>query len=351
MSVIIETGEAKTDQAFGFVLTPEFAGREFNIWKSDAAKSFVKIGAVKPKNGRLDLVLSKDAIFSLTTTTGQRKGDESIGILNPSAFPIPYEDDFEGYAAEASPRYTQDQAGVFEVLPKGGGMALRQVIPAVGIEWHFHLNSEPATLIGDPDMTDYEAAVDVMLEAPGQTAVIYGRVSKVIQHQVQPPMGYWLRVGTDGHWTLGKNMDLLLLDKIDIDKTWPALRYSFSDHTKNARIFPYAEIMAIDKSILEALPGVAAFLAGDKDPKTLNLGVHFDGSFYLYRDFILGSGMCEFKTGVWNTLRIRCRGDRIMAYVNETPTGAVTDSTYPRGLAGFGCGWHTAWFDNLSIKL
>jgi O-glycosyl hydrolase len=351
MSLIVETGEAKADQAIGLALAPAFAGRDFFIWKSDAAKSFVKVGLVKPKNGRIDIVLSKDAIFSLTTTTGQRKGDEGLAPLNPSAFPVPYEDDFEGYAAEALPRYTQDQAGVFEVQPQGGGMALKQVIPAVGIEWHFHLNSEPVTLIGDPDMTDYEAAVDVMLESPRQTATIYGRISKVIQHQIQPPMGYWLRVGTDGRWTLGKNMDLLLLDKIDIDKTWPALRYSFSDHTKNARVFPYAEIMTLDKSILEALPGVAAFLAADKDPKTLNLAVHFDGSFYLYRDYVLASGTCAFKPGVWNTLRIRCRGDRISAYVNETPTGIVTDSTYPRGPAGFGCGWHTAWFDNLSIKL
>ncbi len=228
-------------------------------------------------------------------------------------------------------------------------MALKQVVPSMGIEWHFHLNSEPVSLLGDMEMADYDMTIDVLLDAPKQSASVYGRVGKVIQHQVQPPMGYWLRVDGEGRWTMGKNMDLLLLDRIDIDKVWPDLRFSFSDHTKNVRIFGYEEIKALDKTLLEALPGVAAFLAKDADPKTLKLGVHYDGSFYLYRDYVLGSGLTTLRLGEWNTLRIRCRGDRMTGFVNGMSVGSFSDATYARGLAGFGCGWHTAWFDNLAI--
>jgi len=273
-----------------------------------------------------------------------------LPIPKPAAFPLPYTDDFEGYEPESLPRYTQDQAGVFEVQPWGRGKALKQVVPSLGIEWPFHLNSEPVTIIGDPQMTDYEVSIDALLVAPYQSASVYGRIAKVIQHQIQPPMSYWLRVEADGNWTLGKNEDLLLLNRIEIDKVWPALKYSFSDHTRNARIFPYEEWVRLDKSILDALPGVREFLAKDMDPKTLNLGVHFDGTFYFFRDHILGRGKAEFKTGAWNTLKLRCEGTRISGFINGRMVGEFMDDKYPRGLAGFGCGRHPAWFDNLSIR-
>jgi hypothetical protein len=349
VSIFIETGEAKADLEVALAIDPRFAERDFHVWQSTPARQFVRVKTAKPKNGVLALAIAKDSIVTVSTTTGQRKGDEGIEMLAPGPFPVPYEDDFEAYGADVLPHYTQDQAGVFEVQAKGGGMALKQAVPSTGIEWHFHLNSEPVTLLGDMEMADYDMTIDVLLDAPKQSASVYGRVTKVIQHQVQPPMGYWLRVDGEGRWTMGKNMDLLLLDRIDIDKAWPALRYSFSDHTKNVRIFNYDEIQALDRTLLASLPGVAAFLAKDSDPKTLKLGVHYDGSFYLYRDYVLGSGLTTFKLGEWNTLRIRCRGDRMTGFVNGMSIGSFSDATYARGLAGFGCGRHTAWFDNLAI--
>jgi galactosylceramidase len=350
LTFVIETAEAKADQNLVIETGERFSGRDFFLWKSDPAALFVRVKTLRPRDGKISLVVAKNSIHTLTTTRGQRKGDESLLIPPPAAFPLPYADDFEGYAPESQPRYTQDQAGVFEVQPWGTGQALKQVVPAMGIEWHFHLNSEPVTILGDPQMTDTEASIDVLLDAPHQTASVYGRVSKVIQHQIQPPMAYWLKVRADGSWTMGKNQDLLLLDRIDIDKVWPALRYTFSDHTRNARVFSFEEFIKLDDSILDALPGVRGFLAKDADPGSLNLGVHFDGSFYLYRDHILSRGKTEFKTGEWNTLKIRCRGRRISGFINGRQVGEFCDETYPRGLAGFGCGWHQAWFDNFSLS-
>jgi galactosylceramidase len=353
LSMIIETTDAKTDQKLSIdVGGGTFADREFHLWKSDPAAQFVRTKSLKPRRGKIDLEISRNSIYTLTTTEGQRKGDETLPIPLPAAFPVPYADDFEGYEFEALPLYTQDQAGVFEVrpLPRNGGKALRQVVPSMGIEWHFHLNSDPVTIIGDPQMGDYEVSIDTLLDGPRDSASVYGRIAKVVQHQIQPPMSYWLRVEADGSWTMGKNEDLLLLNRIDLDKSWPGLKYAFSDHTRNARIFGYDEFIRLDESVLDALPGVRDFLAKDSNPKTLKLGVHFDGSFYLFRSHILGRGKIGFKPGEWNNLKLRCQGKTISGFVNGQKAGEFADETYPRGLAGFGCGWHTAWFDNLSIR-
>jgi galactosylceramidase len=61
--------------------------------------------------------LEPGCIYSLTTTTGQRKG--KTGIPPPAEFPTPYHDDFEGYAAGKMPKYFADQSGPMAVRACG----------------------------------------------------------------------------------------------------------------------------------------------------------------------------------------------------------------------------------------
>ena len=193
-----------------------FAEREFFLWKSDPEAQFVRVENLKPHQGKITLALARNSIYTLTTTQGQRKGDPRLLHPRPAAFPFLTSTISKPRAGIPARVFTQDQAGVFEVQPWGRGKALKQAVPAMGIEWHFHLNSEPVTIIGDPQMTDYEVAIDVRLDAP-QSASVYGRIAKVVQHQIQPPMSYWLRVEADGDGPSARTEDLLLLDRIDID--------------------------------------------------------------------------------------------------------------------------------------
>jgi hypothetical protein len=171
----------------------------------------------------------------------------------------------------------------------------------------------------------------------------------VSQVTIEPPHGYWFRVGADGYWVLGKNGPLVLQDRIDLAKEWPLLKPSFPDHTRNFRIFSLAEIEKLDPAILDALRGLRDLIAQDPKPETLNLVVNFDGFFYVYRDTYLKEGVVNFPVGQWNNLKMKFEGDKIFIYVNGLMVARTTDPEYKSGLAGFGCGWHTAEFDNLEI--
>ncbi len=62
------------------------------------------------------ITLNPNCIYSLTTTTGQRKGIASSPP--PSPFPLPYREGFEGYRLNATPRYLSDMGGAFEVVAR-----------------------------------------------------------------------------------------------------------------------------------------------------------------------------------------------------------------------------------------
>lgn len=62
------------------------------------------------------------------------------------------------------------------------------------------------------------------------------------------------------------------------------------------------------------------------------------------------SGKVSFSTSSWHRLRMRCEMRDIKAWVDQTPVVDFTDDACVSGIVGFGCGWHTALFDNLSIN-
>lgn len=357
ISMIIETSESKTDQDLVFSFNTRWASRDYYLWKSDSAKQFAMTRKIRPSSGEIRLMLQKGCIFTLTTCTGDGAGAARIEAIKripkAKAFPVPYTDNFESYTDESLPKYSQDQAGVFEVNPgersQNRNKILRQAVPGMGIEWHYHLNPQPYTILGDQNMRDYSVGIDVRLEKEEQFATIMGRIIKVSQVTVEPPHGYWFRVGTNGHWILGKTGPLVLQDRLDLAKSWPLLRLSFPDHTRNFRIFNISEIEKLDPPILDALNGVRQLIQSDPKPETLNLVVNFDGFFYVYRDNFLQEGDAVFPAGQWNNLKMRFQGDRIFIYVNGLLVVRTSDPDYKYGMAGFGCGWHTAEFDNLEI--
>jgi galactosylceramidase len=116
VSVIIETVEALDDESVTFNLIGNYANKQFYLWKTDSVNYFtVQHNIIKPSNGSLTLTLDKGAIYTLTTTTGQKKGNEDLGIPKAANFHLPYYDDFESYEVDKLPRYTSDISGVFEV--------------------------------------------------------------------------------------------------------------------------------------------------------------------------------------------------------------------------------------------
>ena len=262
---------------------------------------------------------------------------------------MPYSDDFESYTSEVLPRYTQDQSGVFEVKQEAGNKVLRQVAPEKGIEWHFRLNPDPVTILGDTLMTNYSVSIDVKLEKPNEYAAVYGRIGKVIQTNIEPPYSYWFRVKGDGTWQLGKTEAVLKQGSINLQESWPLLQLSFNDHTRNAVRFIYQDINDMDTKTQNLFPGLKPILSAETDPESVGLVVYRDGNYYICRENILKSGQASFDLSTWNNLKMKMKGNQISAFLNRQLITTITDNSYSHGLAGFGCGWHEAGFDNLLI--
>ena len=351
LSIIVETVDAKEGETLELNLIGGFSEKKFTVWRTDEVNHFVKLPLeIEPRNGKLSIHLDKGAIYSITTTTGQRKGDASLIIPEKKNFPLPYADDFESYEPDKLPRYTSDIAGCFEVAHQNGNKVLRQVSPSKGIEWLGSLNAEPFTIIGDMAMSDYSVAFDVKLASEKESASVMGRIPNIKQNQVIEPSGYVLKVGGDGKFRLLMTLPEIKNGKSEFRKTWAESNRFFTNHTKNSKIFTYDEIKNWPDERLDLFEGARKLFTEDEEKEDLLLILFSAGVYQIYKQKSLASGEVDFDLTNWNRLELSFSGETITGYVNGKKSCQVTDSTYKTGLAGIGAGWHTAIFDNLSIK-
>jgi galactosylceramidase len=103
----------------------------------------------------------------------------------------------------------------------------------------------------------------------------------------------------------------------------------------------YASVMGrIEKVIQTNVPPVGYWLKVDHQ-----------GAWTLFRHKDeIAKGKTSFSTDKWHRLGLKFQGNRITAMVDGKAVGTATDSTYKRGLAGLGCGWHFSYFDNFTIR-
>jgi alpha-galactosidase len=171
-----------------------------HVWRSNERSQFDRMDDLPLNSDSFTLRVEPESVYSLTTTTGQQKGHSESP---PSVeFPLPYADDFESSTAGKYARYFSDQGGVFEVCRRsdGLGQALRQTVAGRNIDWPFHPTPEPYSLIGSRNWRNYAVSCDARVETAGRVSV-WGRV--VLSPQsADPAKGYWLSIGTDGHWAL-----------------------------------------------------------------------------------------------------------------------------------------------------
>ena len=173
-------------------------------WISTEQEQFVHSGKLEPKEGRFALEIPPWSVISLTTTTGQQKGQPKHPIPQDSALPLPYSEDFESYAVGADARYTHSVAGYFEVASMPGeSKTLRQAVPAKGLTWAIPKDNYPCVVIGDVRWNDYEVSSDARLEGGGDMA-LWARVTSFRDHGLA---GYYLRVDHKGQWELGAAMN------------------------------------------------------------------------------------------------------------------------------------------------
>ena len=169
-------------------------------WVTTESAQFEKVATVRPSGGKFTLGLAPWSICSLTTTTGQQKGQPKRPIPQDKVLALPYQDDFESYRIGADARYTHSIAGYFEVAQvTGETKTLRQAVPAKGLTWAIPKDNYPCVVIGDVRWNDYEVSSDARLEGKGWIA-LWARVARFRDHGLA---GYYLRVDQEGKWEIG----------------------------------------------------------------------------------------------------------------------------------------------------
>ena len=203
-SIIAETKNAGKSQKITCTVSGGLSGGKLCVWRSDAREQFVRLSDITPVNGTFDCTLEPRSIYSISTTSGQRKGSFE-GVPCPRPFPFPYFETFEEYgdadAWGSLPHYTADIAGVFEIAerPDSTGKCLRQVVAGGSQSWAPEWT--PYTILGDPDWEDYDVSADVSLSMDGWAGVM-GRVRGTGSGYGCRPDGYFMNLSADGTCSL-----------------------------------------------------------------------------------------------------------------------------------------------------
>lgn len=205
-SMIICTEEAETLEV---QLKKGLSDKTVQIWKSNENDQFVQQESIKPQKGKFTIQLAPKCIYSLTTTTGQQKGEFEIPAEKP--FPFPYKEDYEDRKAGDLPKYHSDQTGSFEIAKKEDGTnCLKQINPEKGYDWmrvYRRDHIKPNTLVGDVNWKDFTCSVDVFIEKGD--VELGGRV------QTSFLKGYRFRLEKNGQWAIMFQQKILKEGRID----------------------------------------------------------------------------------------------------------------------------------------
>jgi len=287
-SVIIETRKANAPQTVRVAVGAGLSTADVAVWRSDAKAQFVHVADLHPEGGTVALTVDPDAIYSLTTTRGQRKGGFE-GVPAQLAFPFPYRETFERYRDARAwgylPRYFADIEGAFELAPCPGERrtCLRQSVPVRPHSWA--PDWKPYTILGDDGWTDYEASAEVRVGRT-ESAAVMGRINDVGSGYGAIPKGYYLELDGAGEVRL-----VAARGKVD----------------KKALVGD-AEQQALIKAANEAAEGGEKVLAQAK--------------------------LAGVVAGRWHTLKLQFSGTRIRGYVDGKVVVEATDALYGKGMAG-----------------
>ena len=308
-SIILETKGARGEQEVKFKVAKGLKKSRLCVWYSDKDRQFVRLEDISPRNGTFTLRLKPDAVYSVSTLTGQQKGSfAEIPVSKP--FPLPYTDDFEGYQPPAKygylPRYTADLIGCYELTerPDHKGLCIRQTVGEHTLswapEWHHY------TILGDSAWTDYEVSADVWL-TPGDEAGVMGRLCDVGSGYGIWAKGYYLKLDDQGNCTLvltcgRRNKKELIGDKEQQD-----------------------------------------LIRARKDEEV-------GGEFTLATTKLEDVSACQ-----WHNLKLRFEGEQIVGYIDGKQVFAATSDRYRKGMAGLIAPLQsrrisTPYFDNLRIE-
>ena len=199
--------------------------KKLYLWKSNEKEQFTMVGEYIPVNGKIDIKLYKNSVYSLTTTTGQNKG--SVIVKESAPFPMPYCDNFDNTPLNGNPAYFADIDGSFETKQSdNGNKYLEQQVTDNMIDWTFYDSFKPQaalTEIGDPEWKDYSVSVDAKTGNQGYVQLIARMTALPVYTS-----GIVLRLHANGYWELFMNSQYILASGYTLinDNDWHKLEIS-----------------------------------------------------------------------------------------------------------------------------
>ncbi|XP_064598914.1 galactocerebrosidase-like [Liolophura sinensis] len=142
---------------------------------------FKQMSPVSVINGTVTLELGIDEVFTLTTL---KVGGHGNAPTPPpyQPFPLPYDENFEGYPENGEPNNFAQQVGSFEVVKSSDAnrsKVLRQVVLEDPIDWCPHINlAFPLNVIGSVEWRD------VHVEVEARTGEVNGSESVFVANRV-----------------------------------------------------------------------------------------------------------------------------------------------------------------------
>ena len=281
--------------------------------------------------GTVTLTIAADSVVTLTSllTTGSK----AVVAPPPSApFPLPLTDAFNASsgAIDRTPRFFSDMIGSFALAPQAkaavgdailgfaveseSGVVLQQQVigsPSVaGVGWHNQDSIGAITLAGSYVQEVHESSVTARSTGVDPTAMLAGVDPRYVALGARLG-GKLLTTGCEGGDGIGPPKTL-----------FPREQNCVQAYADTWYDFGYFLIASDSKAEWSLLAGNVTLAQG-----------------------ALASG----AAGAWRTLRLATHGTTITAWIDGALLANVTDTTFARGWAGIGSGFHTAEFANFSL--
>jgi len=161
---------------------------------------FEQIKTITPTNGQFTLDLDLDSVVTISTTTGQKKGQHPTPPPS-SRFPSEHSDNFESYPTYSEASYFDDQTGSFEIQQGlGGSKVMRQMVLEKTIQWCTE-SEQPISVVGPFTSSHMTASVSVFIEDKGAQAALGVKVQGGGCGNLYGE-GYFLRMDSSGKWNI-----------------------------------------------------------------------------------------------------------------------------------------------------
>ncbi|OXT06732.1 hypothetical protein CE561_09915 [Thermoanaerobacterium thermosaccharolyticum] len=347
-SIIIDN-VTSDPETFQFNLTGGLSNGTVHVWKTTEYVQFEKqqdiIPTVTDSSVTFTVTVDPYSITSLTTTTGQQKGQPKYAIPQDTNLVLPYADNFDNYQLGKEPKYATDEGGAFEVSNGGenGSKCLEQVITEQikPIDWGSRTTPDPYTILGDLEWSNYSVSCDVNLENPQMSdptkgyVALGGRTSDATSN-TDIAQCYNIKLMQNGDWELRKGMSVLESGTLaDFDPSkWYNLKLSFEYN--NIKAYINGKIVAdYNDTIGAIISGNVLLGSGYHIAKFDNLVVEpISDTIPIYVKRIDDSDSNILYQGKWNkTVDSYTNWNRTLTVFN--PNTSVNDNTLGNGLNQF----------------